>query len=152
MTTHGATSYLSSDSDEPRFRISSANPAENVAETAINTGAKLARPQPTNPRPPHRSGCVAVSSRSSPETRNKNDAQSTNTHSQRSRKKNKIGRLTKACHQPASVSDELTRSQLELLAVTPSPTRTTSAREKATIRMAISGIQDSRRRTVLSRM
>src|SRR5262245_66468703 len=119
ISTNTTTWYLSSASEEPRCRISSANPAENAADTAISTGEKLARPQPTNPIPPQRSGCVGVNSSWSRDTRKRKNPQTTKIHNQRRRKKNKIGRLTSACHQPAIVRAEPTRSKLELLALTP---------------------------------
>ena len=101
-TTKTITWYFSCQRRAPEEDLAARLP-ESTAETASRMIAKLARPQPRNPRPPARSGWVGVSSRSSRETRNRNQAQRKKIQIQRKRKKKRIGRLTRMYHQPAGV-------------------------------------------------
>ena len=114
---------------------------------AIRTRPKLARPQPRNPRPPARSGWVGVSSRPNREMRKRNLDQSRKIQSQRRRKKNRIGRLTRMYHQPASVIPASDRFQVD----SSEPNRITTCAMIAVVtartRMTPSATTDSRRRS-----
>src|SRR5262245_48323799 len=105
---------------------------------AVRTIAKLATPQPRKPRPPARSGWVGVRSRSSRDTRKRNQAQSPKTQTQRKRKKRSTGKLTKLYHQPAGVIVASKRAQLEPLNPRPTTSRDTAEKAMATIAMATS--------------
>ena len=150
-TTKTITWYFKRSSDEPRKRISPAKPPDRTAEIAIRTIAKLTRPQPRNPRPPARSGCVGVSSRSSRDTRKRNQAQSTNTQAQRRRKKIRTGKLTSVFHQPAGVIVVSSRSQLESLVPKLTTTRETRAIVRDRTATTTSATTEPRRRIAAAR-